>query len=583
MRKSVWALLALAAAPLQAQDVERWELTSASVGIRLNVGLVRDLGLRVSPLAPADKDGYGSWSIGTRGSMTAVAPGSIYKTVESGELTFTTGPSLTWKGDAVALRGATLRPGLDSTFVVTTADGSPLFTADHTHFKVDRAARTIRLYNMDLRLTPELAERMREPRHAGLAVGVLELNVSASIPKDSVEVPDGACVTPNWGNPHGDVGLIGLTYGQVARGGTPVVVAAAPSSVLKNVGSTDVPWIVKFSQPGPGNFQLAPYGIDQHPFLVWNLYRVSNGVLQQIGVSGLKHAFTTVNTNCGCAGGATLWVSCEDTYGVGTNNSTDSLGPRSELNPRTGIWRRCGSIFDTNCDGTANGVPGFTGPADNRRMVVLETDLQTPGATYYFDSWYVVRDDVNIFNTMGYRQVSLSFNGSTWSFNPVTSLTLGATVDAWVNPAAPGPNADNERIVHADGNLTLAVRATDLGGGQWRYNYALMNHDFNRNISSFSVPLPSSAVVSNVTFADVDRDPATDWVGTATPGTSMKWSLPAPVPGQKKSPQLKWGTLYSFGFEANVAPSAVGAMTAHLGIWERGGELTVGIMGPSAP
>lgn len=578
MRKSVWALLALTAVPLQAQDAERWELTEPKVGIRLNLSLVRDLGLRVAPAAPADKDGYGSWSIAAQGGMTAVAPGSIYRTVESGELTLRGGPDFSWKGDAVTLRGATLRPGLDSTFVITTRDGAPLFTADHTHVTVDREARTIRLYNMDLRMTPELAERMGESRHAGLAVGVLELNVAAAIPRGSVEVPDGACTTPNWGNPHGDVGLIGLTFGQVALGGG--IVAAAPSSVLKNVGTTDIPWQVKFSPPQP------PYNTDQHPYLIWNMYRLSNGVLQQIGISGLKHAFTTVNTNCGCPGGSILWVGnggCEDTYGVGTNNSTGSLGPRKELNPRTGVWQRCGSIFDPNCDNVQNTAPAFSGPADSRRMTMLETDLQTPGATYYFDSWYIVRDDVNIFNTMGYRQVNPVFGGASWSFTPVTSLTLGATVDAWVNPAAPGPNADNQRIVHADGHLTVAVRATDLGGGQWRYNYAVMNHDFNRKISSFSLPLAAGAVVSNVTFADVDRDPVTDWVNTATPGATIRWQTPPPPTGQKSSPALKWGTLYAFGFQTNIAPSAAGALTARLGILDGGGELTVGILGPSNP
>jgi hypothetical protein len=175
------------------------------------------------------------------------------------------------------------------------------------------------------------------------------------------------------------------------------------------------------------------------------------------------------------------------------------------------------------------------------------------------------------------------FGGTSWSFNPTTALTLGAVLDAWVNPAAPGPNADNKRITHADGQLTIAVRATDLGGGQWRYNYAVMNHDFNRRISSFSVPLPAGAVVTNVTFADSDRDAATDWVGTATPGTSMKWEIPTIGGALKKSPQLKWGMLDSFGFQTNVAPSATGAMTAHLGVWEGGGELTVGILGPNTP
>ena len=77
--------------------------------------------------------------------------------------------------------------------------------------------------------------------------------------------------------------------------------------------------------------------------------------------------------------------------------------------------------------------------------------------------------------------------------------------------------------------------------------------------------------------------PRCPWKDCSSSGSVLIAWVRVTTRGQKKSPQLKWGTLYSFGFEANVAPSAVGAMTAHLGIWERGGELTVGIMGPSAP
>jgi hypothetical protein len=574
MRKLIWALLALVAAPLHAAEAERWELTDARVAIRFNAGLVRDLGIRITPEGRPDRDDYTAYEIGAEGRLVALSPGSLFLTVESGALRFTIAPDLAWKAGAASLLGARLQPGKPGSYTITGADGSPLFFADHQHFEVDRQARQLHLFNLDLRLSPELAARLGEPRHAGLSVGVLEIAARAAIPAGAVEQPLGACTTPNYGNPHNDVGLIGVTQvSQQARGETPIVVAVAPSSVLKNVGQTDVPWVSKFAPNHP------PYNNDQHPFLVWNMYRVSNGALQQIAASGLKHAFLTLNTNCGCPQGDILWVGnggCEDVYSTGTNNSTSSLGPRSEVTAHTGVWQRCGSIFDANCDNIQDGVPGFTGAGDPRRLAVLETDLQTPGALYYFDSWYIVRDDVNIFNTMGYRQINPVLSGSTWSFGLLTGLTAGGVVDAWVNPSSPGPNAETRKLDTGEGKLTLAMRATDLGAGQWRYDYALMNHDFDRKIRSFSVPLPADGVVTNASFHDVDRNAATDWALTVTPGVQIVWNAPNAASAQD------WGLLYSFSFQVNAAPTPAGGSLARLGTQEApGDDITTPIMAPA--
>ena len=297
------------------------------------------------------------------------------------------------------------------------------------------------------------------------------------------------------------------------------------------------------------------------------MYRVSNGRLEQIGASGLKHAFLTLNTNCGCPQGDILWVSCEDTYSVGTNDSSGSLGPRNEITAHTGVWRRCGSIFDTNCDGVPNGTPGFSGPTDKRRLSVLETDLQVAGAEYYFDGWYVVRDDVDIFNTMAYRKVTPTLGGTTWSFGPLGPQVFGAAINAWVNPTSPGPNADNQRLNTGEGHLTLAVRATDLGAGRWRYDYALMNHDYDNGIISFSVPLPAGAMVTNTYFHDVDRDASTDWVPKITPGAEIRWQPPKTA----RTPVdyfMDWGLLYTFSFEVDAAPTAPLDGRIQLGVLE---------------
>jgi hypothetical protein len=312
------------------------------------------------------------------------------------------------------------------------------------------------------------------------------------------------------------------------------------------------------------------------------MYRVANGRIEQIGASGLKHAFLTLNTNCACPSGSILWVGCEDTYSTGTNNSTGSLSPRSEITAHTGVWKRCGSIFDPDCNGVQNSPPPFGPPsnpaADPRRLTVLDTDLQVPGAQYWFDSWYVVRDDVNIFNGMAYRTVNPVLGGS-WSFTPLGVQQAGAVVDAWVNPANPGPNADNKRLATPEGNLTLAVRATDVGGGLWRYEYALMNHDFDNGITSFSVPLPAGAIVTNTYFHDVDRNPATDWTALVT-SDSIRFQ-PPPNPRTIDQYFQDWGMLYNFAFEVNVPPTPSGGSAATLGVLEGFTRtMQVGTLGP---
>ena len=73
-----------------------------------------------------------------------------------------------------------------------------------------------------------------------------------------------------------------------------VRVVIAPSATLRNVGTADVPWYPKF-HTGVGETYPQPYDRDQHPFLVWALYRQTGEVFEQLAVSEAKHAFFTVN------------------------------------------------------------------------------------------------------------------------------------------------------------------------------------------------------------------------------------------------------------------------------------------------
>jgi hypothetical protein len=550
-------LTAALAAAVPSAFAEFWPARSGTGRIALHTDLVRTLGI-AAPSAVPDAAGRLAIPIRLAGDLELFAPRSLFRDLAGGAIRIESAAVLRLGAASVPLQGVTLKRGPEErTLTLVGADGRALFEGDHMHFDVDRKARHVRMFNIDLRLTAESAALLGAARYAGVAVGVLELSLDAAIPPGEAPEPTEACSSPVWGAPSNDVELLTISaVQQVARVGTFPTgrIGVVPAAMLRNVGTTDVPWYSKFS----GSFP--PYGNDQHPFLVWNMYRIASGALEQIGRSPLKHAFLTLNTACGCGSGHVLFVNCEDTYGSSTNDSVQDLGPREELSAHTGIWQRCGSLFDPDCNGVANPVPPRASSMD-RRMAVAESDLRTPGAAYYVDAWYVVRDDVNIFNTMGHRRVTPT-GGATWTFglagNP---FTAGPVIDEWVDPAAPGPAAESALVETAFGRIKVAVRATDLGEGQWRYDYAVMNLDFDPRVEAFSVALPAGAVPRDTGFHDPDQDPANDWTA-AVADNRITWTAPADSAAQDYS------TLLSFRFTVNAIPSAVDGSSVKLAAQE---------------
>ena len=177
-----------------------------------------------------------------------------------------------------------------------------------------------------------------------------------------------------------------------------------------------------------------------------------------------------------------------------------------------------------------------------------ESDLTTPGATYYSETWYLIKNDIDIFNTMGYRQIDPDLSGSTWVFPFLTSLVHGPVIDLYVDPDNPGPGRDSALVDTVDGRLRVAVRTVDLGGGQYRYNYAIMNHDHDTGVESFSVPVPQNLQISDTEFRDGDST-ATDW-NVSVAGGNVTWTAPS------TTEVLGWGVLYGFSFTADDAPEA---------------------------
>ncbi len=608
------ALYAAPAAPWSRASGPEYAITrGGALRFRWNQQLLGDLGI-----GEASAIG-GPSAVSERGIDFQLSPDSHFEIkgstevaheVASGEAMLQGGFSfakiaLNWQNPRLTVRG-----GAEARIDFLSDDGEVWFYADRLMYEFLDDGSSFRLRSADLRVSAALAQLLGRAEAADLAVA--ELRLLASVVQRATAAAPRSCADPNWtgkavpntsggiytadvfmsafsaqfsrcqscdGPGNANDGSIVFTPSSTLKNNinnasltTPVVGATIPGDPLGTSAAlyaADVPWYEKFTV-SPWNF---PYtGNDQHPYLIWNLYRLdSNGAITQVGRSGVKHAFLT--TNGGCAEGSCsshiLGRSCSDTYGTGNNDNSADLGPRSEIIPADGVFGRCGSIFDPNCDGIENG--GAASSFD-QRMLVKESAIDpavNTGATYLFESWYLAHLDVNIYNTMATRPVSFQWSGSTWPLNNnppgSTGFKLGSAIDRWLDAAAAPSLRRIGEIAVKEGHAKVAIKVTDLGDGRWRYHYAVMNFDFARAVTSgreddhtlrvlsnngfnrFAVPRNAAATITELEFADGDSNGANNWSGALEAG-HVVWQAP------NAASSLNWGSLYRFTFVANTPP-----------------------------
>jgi len=621
----------LPVAAVGAERAQHWSASSGTVGVRWNRELARDLGMALG----AASGRYAQLS-GYHHEVFNLRPvGNLDFNVSNGNLRGFIGGGLQAAGGHVidtpsgridmtdfrlipriSAKGAGSEPPVLDIF---SADGKAWFYVDRLMYELIDGKQRLAVRTMDLRITPELAARIGHPEVAGWVIADMELTTNV-VRQGHDPVP--LAVSTKW---HGlpVPGVPGATYladlfmlsfnmqysrcsgctgeggsggvvftpsselrNNVNNGSAQVTVAGDPAGTSSALYTADVPWYAKFS----GNFP--PYNNDQHPYLIWNLYRFNaDGSLDQIGRSGVKHAFLTLNTSCSDNPGDShiLGRGCSDVYSVSNNDATSALGPRSEIIPATNQWGRCGSIYDTNCDGVANSVAN---DVFAQRLVVRESQFSgtaQAGATYMFESWYLAREDINILNSMATTRATFTRNSTTWSVGGNDQYKLGPAIDRWVNPAAPPAGGASVMLSTAEGKVKVAAKSTNLGGGRWRYDYAVMNLDFaraetsgaepnlrvisNRGLSALTIPV-GSATITDLSFGDGDLDASNDWTASVA-GRNVTWTAPA-------GNALNWGSLFRFSFIASNGP-ARGAFA--LGIATPGTPATLkgtGMIGPSA-
>lgn len=300
-----------------------------------------------------------------------------------------------------------------------------------------------------------------------------------------------------------------------------------------------------------------------HPVIAQNIYRLMNGRLEQIGMSWVKHGFCALDgTLCGACtvdpyGCDALGVGCSDPYGSSLNGSQSGLGPRSQINPTNGVFPY---------PFTAPAAPATVG----RRIQVLMNDLDpalNPGAQYFGEGHYITVDDCNAGtdkNNGSYRRITVG----TISSGSYTLALTGSTIqqkygiqtwkDHGLGAGVPDPGVTITPVdVQGDGRFHVASKVTNLGGGQYRYDYAVHNMNSNRAARGFNVPLPAGVTVANLYFHDVPHHSGepyatNDWV--AATGANVSWSTQTYAQNANAN-ALRWGTMFNFSFTCASAPA----------------------------
>lgn len=301
-----------------------------------------------------------------------------------------------------------------------------------------------------------------------------------------------------------------------------------------------------------------------HPVIAQNLYRLKGGRFEQVGQSWLKHGWCAVDGNlcgqCQSDGGCDLLgVGCSDPYGGTLNGTQSDLGPRSQVNPSTGVFP----------------FPFSAAPAQGtigRRLQVKIDDVNpslNPNSLYFVEGHYVHPEDAaagNDNNNASYRRAvvgSMSSGSYTITGNGAT-IQQSPAIYAWKNnglgAGIPDPDITIVTVdVPGDGRFLVGSKVTQIDANTWRYEYAIQNLNSDAAGQAFSIPGSCGLEVTNqdfhAPFSHSGEPYANDAWSTTTSSSAIAWAT-TPYAQNQNANALRWGTLYNFGFTANVPPTA---------------------------
>ncbi len=531
-----------------------WRVSGGVTSVNFLDGLLRDHGIKVTRLqstakATARMENPVGFKIDRESSLTLTSDNGRFQLFRGGEVVHSGGFHLAVGGKEYSARdfaigargpieqqGLTLRGGSGSANPITIDLENArirLGVSDHS--------QEVSIGYMDMVLNPAWAQKAGRPELAGLLIGTI--TVEAGLVRVS------GSDSGKGGNPGGggigpepdalDIGLSAMSSLQsLGRVGTfpNGRNGLSMSTTSCNYGSVNIPWFEPMDE--------------RHPKICLNVYRVYQGRFEHIGVGWLKHGFWATNSGgCGsCQNPGTITLlgpGCSDTYGPGNNGDRFWLGPRNEVNPFTGKWTCTGSWFanyQPDCVRRNNG--GGLDPVAHR-IEVYDSDLNVTGAQFYYEAYYIAENDTNRYNQIGYRRATATWGGATWSFSTQTPMTLGPAINVW-------GDMRSTATPRSEGDAIVASQATDLGGGNYRYDYAVYIHDIDRQIREFTIPVALGTNVSGVGFRDIDKDATNDWSWTVQNG-KVVWSTQTHQQNPNAN-SLKYGSVFNFWFTANAAP-----------------------------
>ena len=130
--------------------------------------------------------------------------------------------------------------------------------------------------------------------------------------------------------------------------------------------------------------------------------------------------------------------------------------------------------------------------------------------------------------------------------NEGSVFTNGAAIDKYVTANTISAFESSQTSNTNEGHVTVAVKVVDLGGGLYRYNYAIQNYDFDPRFNQFIIPAYDSSLITDMVFSDSDDNALNDWSFNFSDGQLQ-------VTGDNTNEQ-DWGMLFSFSFTAPVPP-----------------------------
>jgi len=392
----------------------------------------------------------------------------------------------------------------------------------------------------------------RDPRRAGglpsalSAVVAMLIAVSPSLPAARAgDVPGrGAREARGLAAPIGADQAVTDVTGIEQRGRLGSEAAFSMATVICNQGDAPMDW---HRNPDP-----------RHPFLVFNMYRLMDDRIEQIGRSWVKHGYSaSQGGGCGapCVATSTsqmLGVGCSDVYGVGTNARQSTFGPRAEVNPWTGAFVFAGSHLDTTDIDRHDAVEHLL------RVEDRDVDpARNPDASWFVELQVLAHDDADHENSIGYKQFTVAGRpGGVWDVHFLAgTASAGTVLWDWLGAAFtvfPGDREPDE------GRAYLKTKVSDNGDGTWHYEYALFNLDFHRAIGAFRVPVGDAVELSAIEFhapRSFDEGYSNDAWEVTREGGELVWST-TPWEIDPQANPLRWGTLHNFRFDANVPPAA---------------------------